>query len=227
MVYDLRRDRVIWVGRDRTTATLERFFAWLGPRRARSIHTVCCDMWAAYLDAVRMHRPQATIVFDRFHVTRYRSRAVAQVLRYSQNRRRSCLRRYALTMGLFSRTSAERRVRSARRRFSGFRSQRKRVFLNSALSRPCIRRQVWRRTSCATTHSRLGPFKKLVHTLRTHLEGVLAWTRIRVTNGALEGMNNKIKAISHRAFGYRRPGPTSPTSTIAAPDCRCREHSLP
>jgi transposase len=31
----------------------------------------------------------------------------------------------------------------------------------------------------------------------------LAWTRIRVTNGALEGMNNKIKAISHRAFGYR------------------------
>jgi hypothetical protein len=33
--------------------------------------------------------------------------------------------------------------------------------------------------------------------------GVLAWTRIRVTNGALEGMNNKVKAISDRAFGYR------------------------
>jgi transposase len=39
--------------------------------------------------------------------------------------------------------------------------------------------------------------------LRTHLTGVLAWTRLRVTNGALEGMNNKIKQISHRAFGYR------------------------
>jgi len=32
---------------------------------------------------------------------------------------------------------------------------------------------------------------------------VLAWTRIRVTNGALEGMNNKVKVISHRAFAYR------------------------
>ena len=30
-----------------------------------------------------------------------------------------------------------------------------------------------------------------------------AWTRVRVTNGALEGMNNKIKIISHRAYGYR------------------------
>jgi len=36
-----------------------------------------------------------------------------------------------------------------------------------------------------------------------HLDGVLAWTRTRVTNGALEGMNDKIKATSHRAFGYR------------------------
>lgn len=39
--------------------------------------------------------------------------------------------------------------------------------------------------------------------LRTHLNGVLAWTRIRVTNGALEGMNNKVKVISHGAYGYR------------------------
>ena len=35
---------VVWVGRDRDAATMKRFFAWLGPRRARAIHTVCCDM---------------------------------------------------------------------------------------------------------------------------------------------------------------------------------------
>lgn len=39
--------------------------------------------------------------------------------------------------------------------------------------------------------------------LRTHLNGVLIWTSIRITNGDVGGMNNKIKAISHRAFGYR------------------------
>jgi len=52
-------------------------------------------------------------------------------------------------------------------------------------------------------HSRLEPFKAFVRMLRSHLEGVLAWTRVRLSNGAVEGMNNKIKLISHRAFGFR------------------------
>jgi transposase len=39
--------------------------------------------------------------------------------------------------------------------------------------------------------------------LRAHLDGVLVWTKLRVSNGALEGINNKVKVISHRAYGYR------------------------
>jgi transposase len=49
-------------------------------------------------------------------------------------------------------------------------------------------------------YSRLALFQALARMLRTHLEGVLAWTLIRVTNDALEGMNNKIKVISYRTF---------------------------
>lgn len=51
--------------------------------------------------------------------------------------------------------------------------------------------------------SRLEPFKNFVHMLRSHLPGVLAWTKTRVSNGAVEEMNNKIKSISHRSFGFR------------------------
>jgi transposase len=61
-----------------------------------------------------------------------------------------------------------------------------------------LRQWLWR-----ASHSRLRPFQKLAHTLSAHRDGVLAWTRIRVTNGALEGMNNKVKVISHRAYGYQ------------------------
>jgi transposase len=39
--------------------------------------------------------------------------------------------------------------------------------------------------------------------LRAHLDGILAWTKHHVSNGAVEGMNNKIKSISHRSFGFR------------------------
>src|SRR5258708_7392794 len=51
--------------------------------------------------------------------------------------------------------------------------------------------------------SRLEPFKKFVRMLRGHLDGILSWTRQRVSNGAVEGMNNKITSISHRSFGFR------------------------
>jgi transposase len=64
-----------------------------------------------------------------------------------------------------------------------------------------LRQWLWR-----ASHSRLAPFTKLAKTIRGHLDGILAWTKLRVTNGALEGLNNKVKAISHRAFGFRTTG---------------------
>jgi transposase len=39
IVYDLSRGRVVWVGRDRDAATMERFFTWLGAGRARGGQT--------------------------------------------------------------------------------------------------------------------------------------------------------------------------------------------
>ena len=71
----------------------------------------------------------------------------------------------------------------------------------------------YRQPGCAKAHlekwmrsamgSRLEPFKRFVRTLRSHLDGILSWTKQRVSNGAVEGMNNKIKSISHRSFGFR------------------------
>ena len=40
--------------------------------------------------------------------------------------------------------------------------------------------------------------------IRSHLDGILVWTRLRISNAALEGMNNQVKAISHRAYGFRK-----------------------
>ena len=51
--------------------------------------------------------------------------------------------------------------------------------------------------------SRLEPFKKFAQMLRRHLAGILPWTKPRLSSGAVNGMNNKIKSISHRSFGFR------------------------
>jgi transposase len=55
----------------------------------------------------------------------------------------------------------------------------------------------------AAMRSRLEPFKKFVRLLRSHLDGILPWTKLRLSNGAAEGMNNKVESISHRLLGSR------------------------
>jgi transposase len=213
IAYDLGRGRVVWVGRDRTTATMERFFAWLGPRRGRSIHTVCCDMWAVYIDAIRAQLPAATIVFDRFHLSQHLSRAVDDVRRHTWRQMAGRERAEFKRTRFLWLTNPENLRREERTRLSTL------LRLNSPIVKAYLLkedlRRFWdyRRTAWAAghlrqwlwraSHSRLEPFKKLAHTLHSHYDGVLAWTRIRVTNGALEGMNNKVKVISHRAYGYQ------------------------
>ena len=60
-----------------------------------------------------------------------------------------------------------------------------------------------RKWMSSAMRSRLEPFKRFVRMLRSHLHGILPWTTLRFSNGAVEGMNNKIKSISHRSFGFR------------------------
>ena len=34
---------------------------------------------------------------------------------------------------------------------------------------------------------------------------MLAWIELRISNGSLEGLNTKIKAVVRRAYGFRNP----------------------
>jgi transposase len=52
------------------------------------------------------------------------------------------------------------------------------------------------------SRSRLRPFVALARTLRAHRDGILAAIRLGLSNGRLEGLNSKIRLISHRSFGF-------------------------
>ena len=57
------------------------------------------------------------------------------------------------------------------------------------------------------SRSRLRPFVRLARTLREHRRGILAAISLGLSNGRLEGLNSKIRLISHRAFGFHSPDP--------------------
>ena len=44
---------------------------------------------------------------------------------------------------------------------------------------------------------------KLAATLAEHTHGILAFFDHRITSGPLEGVNNKIKVLKRKAYGYR------------------------
>ena len=54
--------------------------------------------------------------------------------------------------------------------------------------------------------SRLAPFVKLARTVRKHAAGILAYLDTKMTNGPVEGFNNKLRVIARRAYGFHSPG---------------------
>jgi transposase len=213
VVYDLERRRVVWVGEDRTEQTLVQFFTELGRRRCRTMGVVCMDMWKPYLKPVRQYAPQAQVLFDRFHLVQHLNRALDEVRRSEMRRLRGREKtsfkrtRFLLLKNPWNLKPEEKERLSTLVRWNtpivrGY-------YLKEAFQlfwdyrQPARAEEHLRRWMYSAMRSRLDPFKDFVRLLRAHLDGVLAWTKLRVSNGALEGMNNKIKLVSHRAFGFR------------------------
>jgi len=214
VVYDLERRVLLWVGEDRTEEAVKPFFTEaMGRRRCATLRVVCVDMWAAYANLVEEYARNAQILFDRFHIVKHLNEAVDEV-------RRSEMRR------LVGKEKAE--FKSTRwlllkNPWNLTTDQQERLSTLVRLNLPIVRawylkeafQLFWdyRQPARAKAHlekwmnsamrSRLEPLKRFVRMLRSHLGGILAWTNIRLSNGALEGMNNKIKSISHRSFGFR------------------------
>jgi transposase len=214
VVYDLERRVLLWVGEDRTEDAVRKFFTEeLGPRRCATLQVVCMDMWAAYATLVRTHASKAQILFDRFHIVKHLHEAVEDVRR-SEMRRLS-----ANAKGPFKRS----RWLLLKNPWNLTSDQRERLSTLVRWNVPIVRAYYlkesfqlfwdYRQPARAEAHlqkwmhaamrSRLEPFKRFVRMLRSHLDGILPWTRLRLSNGAVEGMNNKIKSISHRSFGFR------------------------
>ena len=55
---------------NREKATVKAFLSTIPTRLKRTIHTVCTDMWSAYVNAAQEELTQAAVVVDRFHVAK-------------------------------------------------------------------------------------------------------------------------------------------------------------
>jgi hypothetical protein len=214
VVYDLERRVLLWVGEDRTEEAVKKFFTQeLGKRRCSTLQVVCMDMWAAYVNLVREHAPQAQILFDRFHIVKHLQEAVDEVRRSEMRRLTGQEKvtfkstRWLLLKNPWNLTSEQKERLSTLVRWNSpivrayYLKESFQLFWDYKQEKRA--QDLLSKWMHSAMRSRLEPFKKFVRMLRSHLSGILPWTKLRLSNGAVEGMNNKIKSISHRSFGFR------------------------
>ncbi len=48
----------------------------------------------------------------------------------------------------------------------------------------------------------MAPFVRLAKTIRKHHDGILAAVRLGLTNARAEALNNKVRLITRRAYGF-------------------------
>jgi transposase len=217
VVVDHDRRRVVWAGEGKSSEALAPFFELLGDERCREIEMVTIDLSAAFIKAVRERLPQAEIVFDRFHVQRLASDAVDEV-------RRSLVRELATDPEQARAVKGTRFVvlknpwnlsRRQRSKLAEIQETNQRLYraylLKETLAKALDYRQPWRAERelnewlSWASRSRLKPFVRLARTIRKHRDGILAYIKTRLTNGLVEGLNNKIRMIARRAYGFHSP----------------------
>lgn len=211
---------VVWMREGRNAATLQAFFDELG-EEAVTICAVSIDMSAGYEKAVREAVPHARICFDPFHVTKLASEAVDKVRREEWNAQGKSKTkggrwvkgtRWALLKAPERHTERQAallaEVQSANRRLY-------RAFLLKEELRALYGDDVPAHRArehldgwlAWASRSKLKPFVKLARTIREHREGILDAVRLGLSNGRLEGLNSKVRLISHRSFGFHSAAP--------------------
>lgn len=208
--------RLLWVGRRRTKATLERGLKVLGPQVLSGLRYICSDMWQPYLTVMAKKAGHALHILDRFHIVQHLNKAVDQVRRAESTRLRGKPMAAKLKKMRWKLLRRGSRVRG-----------RARIKLWGLLERKMATGRAWDLKECfdyfwryksiywaggfldywteRAMRSRLEPMKKVARMLRKHEALLLNWFKAKgeVSSGAVEGLNNKIRVVTRRSYGFR------------------------
>jgi len=215
-IVDPSTKRVLWVGRGRSRETLRPFFALLGKEGRQAIRAVVMDMNGAYEEEVRAQCPQAEIVYDLFHVVaKYSREVIVRVRGQEANRLRSensaCqLIKSSHWLLLRNKENISRpqdRVR-LQELLAANRALLTVYLLKDGLKHlwdfryPKAALRFWKHWYGWAVRSRIEPLRKFAKRLKSYLAGILAHCRWRFHTSLLEGINNTIKVIKRRAYGF-------------------------
>jgi len=210
---DLDHHRVLEVAPERTIEASDRLWETLTEQQRSNIASVSMDMWQAFMTSAEKNVPEAEIVHDKFHISKYLGEAVDKVRR-SEHRELLADGDERLTgsrqLWLYNAENLDEdrldellelqqsdlktgRAWTIKEHFRHFWVY---VYPGSA-------KRFFERWYSWAIRSRLEPIKKVARMLKAHLPGLLSYFRHHVTNAMAEGFNSRIQSIKSSARGFR------------------------
>ncbi len=207
--------RLLWIGEERKTETLEAFFDFFGDRSAK-LRYVCSDMWKPYLDVLARRATQALHVLDRYHIVANLNKALDEV-RAGEARRmkqdgyepllkhsRCCLLKNPENLTDRQNDKLADLLQYNLRSVRAYLLKEEFQFLWDYVS-PAWAGKFLDQWCTKVMRSRIEPIKKIARSMRTHRPLILNWFKARgaISAGIVEGLNNKLKVTFRRAYGLR------------------------
>jgi transposase len=215
VVSDLDAGTVEYVADERRQASLDGYFAKFSAEQLDGVAAVAMDMWEPFAASVRAHLSDAgdKIVFDRYHLMGYLTKAVDTV-RKAENRVLAGTGDKSLAgskyLWLYSAENLPERHadRFAVLRAGDLKTARAWAIKESLRHFWSYKRRGWaakhfKRWYFWATHCRLKPIIDAAKTLKRHEAGLLSYFAHPITNAGAEGLNSRIQAIRVSARGYR------------------------
>ncbi len=216
VISDLKTRRVIWVSEGRSKEALDQFFILIGESGCKKIEVVATDQFDGYRASVRQYCAHAKLVWDRFHIMQNFEKALNsdRATLHLEQPTGSYLKRMSAGKYRFMfLTKASRRTKDEQKNMEEMMKMNQDFFkLELIKERTLMMYEAKSADEAKEMFDEIGSwilgcgFKSL---LSWHNEIEKNWIHIqnyfefKVTTGLSEGINNVIKMIKRRAFGYR------------------------
>lgn len=211
LVADADQRRVLFVTEGRDADTIKAFAADFTSHGGdpKAVESISIDMSPAFIKGVTKYLPNARITFDKFHVIAHASTAVDKTRRIEQRTdpslkglRWKLLRdRASLTPdaradldALIAQVTTKRTARAWL-----YKEQLREILERKQIN---VVRDMLTQWATNVMRSKVEPMKEVATMIRSHLDGIVAWTQTRQTNGFLEAINGLFQAAKRKARGY-------------------------
>jgi transposase len=213
---DNHMKRLLWVGKERTAESFQRFFDSIGEQACQKIQYVCSDMWRGYLEVIRKRLPAAIHVLDRFHIIANLNRALDEVRAQEARRLKSMGDTTTLK---HSRWCFLKRPKNLTRKQKGrlkelltMNLKTVRAYLMASdfqhlwsYSSPTWAAKFIDHWTSMVMRSRIDPLKKIANQIRSHKPLILNYfhTHKKLSSGVVEALNNNAKLTMRKSYGFK------------------------